>query len=76
MPSDCLNSEVEVIRNNKGMTLLEIMIVLVILGSLVTILATQVTKQLDKAKVLKFKFPKWVKLWICITRIAEATLLA
>lgn len=39
------------IRNNKGMTLLEIMIVLVILGGLIAILATQVTSRLKKAKV-------------------------
>lgn len=39
------------IRNNKGMTLLEIMIVLVILGGLIAILGNQVTKQLAKARV-------------------------
>ncbi len=39
------------IRNNKGMTLLEIMIVLVILGGLIAILATQVQGRLKKAKV-------------------------
>lgn len=39
------------IRNNKGMTLLEIMIVLVILGGLIAILGNQVTKQLSKARV-------------------------
>ena len=39
------------VRNQKGMTLLEIMIVLVILGGLVAILGTQVTKQLAKARV-------------------------
>ena len=38
------------IKNSKGMTLLEIMIVLAILGGLITILATQVTKQLGKAR--------------------------
>jgi len=39
------------IRNNKGMTLLEIMIVLVILGGLVSILATQVNSRLKTANV-------------------------
>lgn len=39
------------IRNNKGMTLLEIMIVLVILGSLIGVLATRVQGQLKKAKM-------------------------
>jgi len=39
------------VRNNKGMTLLEIMIVLVILGGLTAILATRVTSNLRKAKV-------------------------
>lgn len=39
------------IRNQKGMTLLEIMIVLVILGGLIAILATQVQGRLKKAKV-------------------------
>lgn len=43
------------IRNNKGMTLLEIMIVLVILGGLIGILATQVQKQLMKANVKNAK---------------------
>lgn len=37
--------------NNKGMTLLEIMIVLAILGGLITILAGQITGQLDSSKV-------------------------
>ncbi|WP_131818526.1 prepilin-type N-terminal cleavage/methylation domain-containing protein, partial [Planctopirus hydrillae] len=37
------------IRNNKGMTLLEIMIVLVILGGLIAILATSVQGSLKKA---------------------------
>lgn len=37
--------------NNQGMTLLEIMIVLAILGGLITILAGQVTSKLDSAKV-------------------------
>ena len=41
------------IRNNKGMTLLEIMIVLVILGGLIAILATQVQGRLKKAKINK-----------------------
>lgn len=39
------------IRNNKGMTLLEIMIVLVILGGLITVLATTVTGRLKKARI-------------------------
>jgi general secretion pathway protein G len=39
------------LRSQKGMTLLEIMIVLVILGGLIAVLATGLTKQLDKAKV-------------------------
>ena len=43
------------IRNNKGMTLLEIMIVLVILGGLIAILATQVQGRLKKAKVNQAK---------------------
>lgn len=40
-----------ILRNKKGMTLLEIMIVLVILGGLIAILATQVTSRLKKAKI-------------------------
>lgn len=43
------------IRNNKGMTLLEIMIVLVILGGLIAILATQVQGRLKKAKMNQAK---------------------
>ena len=43
------------IRNNKGMTLLEIMIVLVILGGLLAILATKVSGQLRKAKMNQAK---------------------
>ncbi|HMN67694.1 MAG TPA: type II secretion system major pseudopilin GspG [Bdellovibrionales bacterium] len=43
------------IRNNKGMTLLEIMIVLVILGGLIAILATQVQGRLKKARVNQAK---------------------
>lgn len=43
------------IRNNKGMTLLEIMIVLVILGGLIAILATQVQGRLKKAKINQAK---------------------
>jgi general secretion pathway protein G len=39
------------IKNNRGMTLIEIMIVLVILGSMAAILVTKVTKQLAKARV-------------------------
>lgn len=43
------------IRNSKGMTLLEIMIVLVILSGLIGVLATQVTKRLGKARVQEAK---------------------
>ncbi len=43
------------IRNNKGMTLLEIMIVLVILGGLIVILAGQVTGRLKSAKIRQAK---------------------
>lgn len=43
------------IRNNKGMTLLEIMIVLVILGGLIAILATQVQGRLKKSQVNQAK---------------------
>lgn len=43
------------IRNNKGMTLLEIMIVLVILGGLIAILAGQVNGRLKKAKISQAK---------------------
>ena len=42
-------------NNQKGMTLLEIMIVLAIIGGLVTILATQVTDRLDKARYQQAK---------------------
>ncbi|MCB0356785.1 MAG: type II secretion system major pseudopilin GspG, partial [Bdellovibrionales bacterium] len=41
--------------NNKGMTLLEIMIVLAILGGLITILAGQVTQRLAAARVKEAK---------------------
>lgn len=43
------------LKNSSGMTLLEIMIVLAILGGLIGILATQVTKQLAKARVKEAK---------------------
>ncbi|MGE4132447.1 MAG: type II secretion system major pseudopilin GspG [Bdellovibrionales bacterium] len=43
------------IRNEKGMTLIEIMIVLAILGGLITILATQVTGKLKSAKIKQAK---------------------
>jgi len=43
------------IRNNKGMTLLEIMIVLAILGGLIAILASQVQGSLKKAKIRQAK---------------------
>lgn len=41
----------KILKTRKGMTLIEIMIVLAILGSLIAVLATQVTKQLAKSKV-------------------------
>ena len=43
------------VHSQSGMTLLEIMIVLAILGGLITILAGQVTKQLDKARIKEAK---------------------
>ncbi|MCB0411555.1 MAG: type II secretion system major pseudopilin GspG [Bdellovibrionales bacterium] len=43
------------LRNSSGMTLLEIMIVLVILGGLIGVLATQVTSRLGKARVQEAK---------------------
>lgn len=42
-------------RNQKGMTLLEIMIVLAILGGLIAILATQVQGRLKTAKIRQAK---------------------
>ncbi len=42
-------------NNEKGMTLLEIMIVLVILGGLIAILATQVQGRLKSAKIRQAK---------------------
>lgn len=47
--------EKHMLRNNKGMTLLEIMIVLVILGGLIGILATKVTGRLKAARVNQAK---------------------
>src|SRR5688572_29116455 len=41
--------------NQKGMTLIEIMIVLVIIGGLATILAVNVTDRMEKAKVEQAK---------------------
>lgn len=41
----------KIVRNSKGMTLLEIMIVLAILGGLIAVLATNVVDRLAKAKV-------------------------
>jgi general secretion pathway protein G len=43
------------IRNNKGMTLLEIMVVLAILGSLIAVLAGSVNSNLKKAKIKQAK---------------------
>lgn len=43
------------IRNNKGMTLIEIMIVLAILGGLIVVLAGQVTGRLKAAKIRQAK---------------------
>lgn len=43
------------IRNAKGMTLIEIMVVMVILGGLITILAGQVQGSMKKAKVRQAK---------------------
>jgi general secretion pathway protein G len=43
------------LKNNRGMTLVEIMIVLVILGSLATVLITKVSKSLAKAKIQQAK---------------------
>lgn len=39
------------LKDKKGMTLIEIMIVLAILGGLLTIIGGQVTKQLGKARI-------------------------
>jgi general secretion pathway protein G len=43
------------LKNNRGMTLIEIMIVLVILGSMAAILVTKVSGQLAKARVNEAK---------------------
>lgn len=45
----------KVLKNSRGMTLLEIMIVLAILGGLVAVLAGQVTSRLAKARVKEAK---------------------
>jgi len=44
-----------VIRNQKGMTLLEIMIVLAIVASLIGVLATQINSRMKKAKINQAK---------------------
>ena len=46
---------IQILKSNKGMTLLEIMIVLVILRGLIGVLATQVTSRLGKARVQEAK---------------------
>src|ERR1700733_3932119 len=48
-------SSIKVLRNQSGMTLVEIMIVLVILGSLGTVLVTQVKNSLAKSRVQQAK---------------------
>ncbi|UOF02332.1 type II secretion system major pseudopilin GspG [Bdellovibrio reynosensis] len=44
-----------VLRNRKGMTLIEIMIVLAIIGSIAALLLPNITGQLDKSKVKEAK---------------------
>src|ERR1700722_13471792 len=44
-----------IIRNQRGMTLIEIMIVLVILGSMAGVLVVQVSKSLQKSRVQQAK---------------------
>lgn len=46
-----LNDQIKVKNNERGMTLIEIMIVLAIIGGLVAILGTRVIGALDKSKV-------------------------
>lgn len=43
------------IRNNKGMTLVEIMIVLAIIGTLIAVLASQVTGRLKSSRIKQAK---------------------
>lgn len=50
-----IRNNLRILRNSKGMTLLEIMIVLVILGSLIAILAGQVMGRLKTAKIRQAK---------------------
>src|SRR5690606_28140939 len=48
-------SSYRALQSERGMTLLEIMIVLVILGGLIGVLATQVTSRLGKARTQEAK---------------------
>ena len=50
-----LKSKNSVLKNNKGMTLLEIMIVLVILGGLIASLVTVVMGRLESARIKETK---------------------
>lgn len=46
-----LKNKLRILKNSQGMTLLEIMIVLVILGGIATVLVTNVTSSLKRAKI-------------------------
>lgn len=50
-----LNIFTQNIRNNKGMTLVEIMIVLAIIGAIAAVVGTQMIGTLDKSKVKETK---------------------